>query len=188
MGFNALFGGDLHMRKWMIVLLIAALAMSLWAVVLAEEAEIWANVSAEEVEAAVGVGLGVPDGAESVCYSLLADENLAEVSFTWYDLEYVARVKPAEAFEDLSGLDIDSWDQTVEFDVSGNAIHANYLYDEDEQDKIDDYNARLQAWKDGGRKGDEPKLKAYLFAQLIHEDCILLRCTSQQGPDFHGTG
>jgi len=49
----------------------------------------------------------------------------------------------------------------VEFDFSGNAIHANYLYDEDEQDKIDDYNARLQAWKDGGRKGDEPKLKAY---------------------------
>ena len=119
MGFNALFGGDLHMRKWMIVLLIAALAMSLWAVVLAEEAEIWANVSAEEVEDAVGVGLGVPDGAESVCYSLLADENLAEVSFTWYDLEYVARVKPAEAFEDLSGLDIDRWDQTVEFDISG---------------------------------------------------------------------
>lgn len=49
----------------------------------------------------------------------------------------------------------------VDFDFSGNAIHACYFYDEAEQDKIDEFRKEYQAWETGGEKGDAPRLKAY---------------------------
>ena len=49
----------------------------------------------------------------------------------------------------------------VDFDFSGNAIHACYFYDEAEQDKIDEFRKDYQAWETGGEKGDAPRLKAY---------------------------
>lgn len=49
----------------------------------------------------------------------------------------------------------------VEFDFSGNRIFARYLYDEKEQDKIDKYLWAYVAWKQNGRRGVRPKLKAY---------------------------
>ena len=49
----------------------------------------------------------------------------------------------------------------VDFDFSGNAIHACYYYDEAEQDKIDAFRVAYKAWETGGEKGDVPRLKAY---------------------------
>lgn len=109
------------MKKLLIALLIAALAAGLWAAALTEGvglANPWTNATYEEVEALIGVGLGVPEGAECVAYSILEDECLAEVSFTWYGLEYYARAMPADELTDISGLYFD-WDQTVNFDVAG---------------------------------------------------------------------
>ena len=50
---------------------------------------------------------------------------------------------------------------SVDFDFGDNRIHATYHYDKDEQGKIDEYNRKYQAWKDGGKQGDAPRLKAY---------------------------
>lgn len=119
-------GFDTHkevigMKRLLIALLIAALTSGLWAMVLAEEANlngIWANADYEQVEALIGVGLGVPEGAENVSYAILEGGSVAEVSFTWYGLEYFARVKPAGAPEDISGLTLE-WDQTIPFEVGG---------------------------------------------------------------------
>ena len=49
----------------------------------------------------------------------------------------------------------------VDFDFSGNAIHACYYYDEAEQDKIDEFQISYKEWEKGGEKGDAPRLKAY---------------------------
>ena len=49
----------------------------------------------------------------------------------------------------------------VRFDFGANRIAAEYVYDADEQAKIDQYNAEYAAWKDGTKPGDAPRLKAY---------------------------
>ncbi len=49
----------------------------------------------------------------------------------------------------------------VRFDFGNNAIVADYAYDADEQDKIDRYDAEYAAWKEGGKQGNPPRLKAY---------------------------
>lgn len=49
----------------------------------------------------------------------------------------------------------------VDFDFSGNAIHACYYYDKAEQEKIDEFRKVYMAWEAGDEKGDAPRLKAY---------------------------
>ena len=49
----------------------------------------------------------------------------------------------------------------VEFDFDNNRLIARYLYDEEEQDKIDDYLWKFVAWKQAGKPGKAPELKAY---------------------------
>ena len=49
----------------------------------------------------------------------------------------------------------------VEFDFSDDRILARYVYDEEEQDKIDRYLWSYVEWKKGGKICDAPKLKAY---------------------------
>ena len=49
----------------------------------------------------------------------------------------------------------------VVFDFSNNRLIARYLFDEEEQDKIDDYLWKFVAWKQAGKPGKAPELKAY---------------------------
>ena len=64
----------------------------------------WEETTAEELVQFPGVTFGVPEGAEDIEYRLLREDALAEMQFTWYDLRYCARIKPAAEFEDISGL------------------------------------------------------------------------------------
>lgn len=47
------------------------------------------------------------------------------------------------------------------FDFSNNAIRAIYYYDQDEQEKIDQFKLEYRAWEKGGEQGKAPRLKAY---------------------------
>ncbi|MBR5932202.1 MAG: hypothetical protein IKZ95_09300 [Lachnospiraceae bacterium] len=47
------------------------------------------------------------------------------------------------------------------FDLSNNAIRAEYDYDREEQEKIDTFQTEYQAWENAGRKDKAPRLKAY---------------------------
>ncbi len=47
------------------------------------------------------------------------------------------------------------------FNFRYDRIIVGYLFDEDEQDKIDDYLEKYVAWKASGKQGKEPRLKAY---------------------------
>jgi hypothetical protein len=49
----------------------------------------------------------------------------------------------------------------AEFDFRDNRIVATYLFDQDEQEKIDAYHQDYVAWKKAGKPGSAPKLKAY---------------------------
>ena len=49
----------------------------------------------------------------------------------------------------------------VEFDFKNNRLVARYLYDEAEQEKIDAYLWDYATWKQAGKPGKAPKLKAY---------------------------
>lgn len=49
----------------------------------------------------------------------------------------------------------------ADFDFSGNAIRAVYFYDEEEDEKIEDFRKSYKEWEDGGKAGDAPRLKAY---------------------------
>ena len=65
----------------------------------------------------------------------------------------------------------------VEFDFSENRIFARYLYDEKEQDKIDKYLWAYVAWKQNGRQGVRPKLKAY--SEMANEEKSFVRNIEQ---------
>ena len=63
---------------------------------------------------------------------------------------------------------MDMHPMAVEFDFSKNRIFARYLYDEKEQDKIDKYLWAYVSWKQNGRRGVRPKLKAY--SEMANEE------------------
>ena len=91
------------------VLMLAAtwllcLALAAGAAAEAGLANPWEETTAEELARFPGVTFGVPEGAEDIEYRLLREDSLAEMQFTWHDLRYCARIKPAAEFEDISGL------------------------------------------------------------------------------------
>lgn len=64
----------------------------------------WEETTAEELAQFPGVTFGIPEGAENIEYRLLRADALAEMQFTWHDLQYCARIKPEAEFVDISGL------------------------------------------------------------------------------------
>ena len=111
------------MKRIIAALAAVAVAVALFAVAVAEApvglANPWTEVTAEELVENPGVEFGIPEGAENISYSLLESEGLAEMRFTWYDMDYVARIKPAAEFEDISGLYYDAWDLEDDCSVGG---------------------------------------------------------------------
>lgn len=75
------------------------------------------EVTKEELEKQLGFSFGVPEGATDVCYYIIAGE-LGEMLFTLDGLEYTARIKPADAYEDISGLYF-NWDVTDDCKIGG---------------------------------------------------------------------
>ena len=102
------------MKKILVLTVAVALALALCAAAGCEAsvgmANPWREVTAEELLQTLGFGFGIPEGAENVSYAIIEDEGLAEMRFTWYDMDYTARMKAAVEFEDISGLYYDSWD------------------------------------------------------------------------------
>lgn len=78
----------------------------------------WTEVSTAELAEAVGTELSVPDGATEVTYRLLSESALGEADFSYYGLEFTARVQKTDALEDISGLYYD-WTVTNECVVNG---------------------------------------------------------------------
>ena len=67
----------------------------------------WTQTTAKELMDALGLQLGLPDGAMNVNWQMLKAEQLGEVQFTWKGVDYRARVAPTDDFEDISGVYFD---------------------------------------------------------------------------------
>ena len=92
------------MKKTLCIIL--ALALCLLGAAMAEDAiaNPWIESTSADIAEAIGATFGIPEGAQDVAYSLLPEDGLAEMCFTLDGMEYVARIQPAEAFTDISGL------------------------------------------------------------------------------------
>lgn len=77
----------------------------------------WRETTQEELLETLGVTFGVPEGAEDVVYRVLESEGVAEMQFAWQGTEYIARIRSAEAFEDISGFFYD-WNSVEECEIS----------------------------------------------------------------------
>ena len=92
------------MRKALSVLL--ALLVLVFGGALAEAGRVnpWAPTTAQGLMDALGLQLGLPDGATNATWQMLKTEQMGQVTFTWQGEDYTARVAPADAFEDISGM------------------------------------------------------------------------------------
>ena len=73
----------------------------------------WTETTAQGLMDALGLQLGLPDGATNVTWRMMESEQMGEVQFTWQDVDYTARIAPTEEFEDISGMYY-AWEQEEE--------------------------------------------------------------------------
>ena len=70
----------------------------------------WTDSDAAALEAMLGSArFSVPEGAENVIYRALEAAKLAEIRFSIDGMDYTARIQPAGAATDISGMYYDNW-------------------------------------------------------------------------------
>ena len=104
------------MKKMLAVALTALLVFCGVAVAEVGMVNPWQETTAEGLMDSLGVTLGVPDGATDVSYRMMEQSQLGEMTFSWYDMDYTARVAPTDGFEDISGVYIE-WNQSMDCSV-----------------------------------------------------------------------
>lgn len=92
------------MKKILMMLMVLLLTTTACAEGFAGMANPWIDTTREDLEARTGMHLGVPEGAENLCWRVLTTAGLAEVRFTLGDAEYTARAVPAAYHRDISGM------------------------------------------------------------------------------------
>ena len=88
------------------IAVLAALLILAFGAALAEAGLVnpWKPTTAQGLMDALGLQLGLPDGATNVTWQMMETEQTGQVTFTWQGEDYTARVAPADAFENISGL------------------------------------------------------------------------------------
>ena len=76
----------------------------------------WSQTTAQGLMDALGLQLGLPDGATNVSWQMMEEAQMGQVQFTWQGMDYTARIAPTEAFEDISGLYY-TWEAEDEYEV-----------------------------------------------------------------------
>ena len=79
----------------------------------ASSANAWTQTTAQGLMDALGLQLGLPDGANNVSWQMLEQAQMGQVRFTWQGDSYTARVAPTDEFEDISGLNCD-WERQAD--------------------------------------------------------------------------
>ena len=135
------------MKRIMIALLAAAL-MLCGSAIATEPVTMtnpWTKTNSDGVLEAVGTTLNLPEDATNILWLLNKYETLAEIQFTWDHMQYTARIRPSEAFEDISGLYYD-W-ENVDEDFTIGDCQAWEARADDEDTTID-----LCLWYDAAAK------------------------------------
>jgi len=101
----------------------------------------WIDLTAEDLMERTGLGFTLPEGVQRAQYRLLTSMTVAECQFEWNGALYVARIKPAVEWEDISGVMYPEFDSVEECTVSwcaaekrvklegGNAIYVCLWFD-----------------------------------------------------------
>ncbi len=109
-----------------------------------ENAEItnpWVESDKEGVTAATNIELNVPEDAEDVVYAYLIGENLAQVTFSRGNQNWIYRAVMSDSFDDISGMYYD-WANEENVTVSGReAVLFDYSSDQETVWMIDWYDA-----------------------------------------------
>lgn len=120
------------MKKLMSVLL--AMLLVLGCAACAESLSMinpWIDTTNEEL----GGIFGVPEDAEDVIFRFLGTEGLSEMQFTLDGAHYVARTKPTDAFEDISGMYY-GFNGEEEITIDGNETWEGAAEEDDQQIKV----------------------------------------------------
>ena len=76
----------------------------------------WSPTTAQGLMDALGLQLGLPDGATNVTWQMMENPQMGQVQFNWQGEDYTARVAPTDEFEDISGMYYD-WEVEDECEV-----------------------------------------------------------------------
>ena len=106
------------MKKIVCTVLCLLLALGLIGALAETIANPWVDATSEQIAETIGTTFGVPEGAEDVSYGLMPEEGLAEMRFTLDGMDYNARIQPAEAFTDISGVYYE-WEAEAPFPIAG---------------------------------------------------------------------
>lgn len=94
------------------------------------------NVSADDVYDLVNAYFIVPLGATNEVYRIMESDKLAEMDFERDGLKFTARMKPASAFEDISGMNYE-WTADEPDDNIGDESRARrFISDEETVDSL----------------------------------------------------
>jgi hypothetical protein len=128
--------------KRTVSILLAVLVM-VGGIALAEAglANPWMPTTAQGLMDALGLQLGLPEGATDVTWRMLEEAQMGEMAFTWQGMDYTARAALTDEFEDISGMDF-AWETTRDCEVGrcggvcrrahdgGNTVELCLWYDE----------------------------------------------------------
>ncbi len=91
--------------KRAICILLALLVMAGGAALAESDmANPWTQTTAQGLMDALGLQLGLPDGATNVTWQMLEEAQMGQVNFSWMGEDYTARTALTDEFEDISGL------------------------------------------------------------------------------------
>lgn len=101
------------MKKAISVLLALLVLAGGAALAEAGPANPWTPTTAQGLMDALGLQLGLPDGATNVAWQMMEAEQMGQVTFAWQGVDCTARVVPKDIFEDISGLYYE-WDSQTD--------------------------------------------------------------------------
>lgn len=112
----------------------------------------WVDSDKAGVLEATGFDMAAPEGADNVAYSYMPSEGMAQMNYTADNAMWVYRIKPADALEDISGINCE-WDYIGENKVAGmDAIEYSYA-SEPQGDLIENMECtRVINWYDAKNK------------------------------------
>lgn len=107
----------------------------------AEIANPWVESDKEGVTAATNIELNAPEDAEDIVYAYLTGENLAQVTFSRGNQNWIYRAVMSDSFDDISGMYYD-WANEENVTVSGReAVLLDYSSDQETVWMINWYDA-----------------------------------------------
>lgn len=98
----------------------------------------WQESDQQGVLEATGFSMTAPEGASDVRYSYLAESGLAQMRYDLQGAEWVYRIQPAEALEDISGMAYE-WTAQQAGEVAGReAMYYAWLDRSPDSQTVDD--------------------------------------------------